>query len=358
MKQTTLTRHQVDNFSKKTKEFTEKIREARKDQLLRLSDGILLEDFLEQYNVSRTNGYKIFNNFGEVTLREYCKTYKKKITSLEIRFIDLLKSSISTNLYNKKPLEVDYNCRPDFRVQLENKLLYINVDGLYDHMEGGRRNPPKNYHFNLREQFNKNNINIFQFRSDEIIKKSEIVKSIILHYFNIDQQRIFARKCEIKEVDSKKSNEFLIKNHLMGSSKSKAYGLYYEQELVCLMTIKKVENGIDISRFCCKMNVSVIGGLSRLFSYVIKKHQPEFIQSFVDLRYATGSSYIKLGFELKNTTLGWRWTDRLNTFNRLQCKANKKQKLTEKQHAIIKKWNKIYDAGQAKYVKILKKSSQ
>jgi len=76
------------------------------------------------------------------------------------------------------------------------------------------------------------------------------------------------------------------------------------------------------------------------------------VVSFCDLRYALGHTYTKLGFALEKTTLGWSWTDFKNTFNRLNCRANMDdRKLTQAEHAAELKWAKIYDAGQAKYVK-------
>ena len=74
--------------------------------------------------------------------------------------------------------------------------------------------------------------------------------------------------------------------------------------------------------------------------------------SFVDLRYGNGSSLLKAGFELKGITLGWKWTDFKSTYNRLRCRANMDdRKLTEKEHANELGLYKIYDAGQAKFIK-------
>jgi hypothetical protein len=59
-----------------------------------------------------------------------------------------------------------------------------------------------------------------------------------------------------------------------------------------------------------------------------------------------------MGYSLINITEGWGWTDYKTTFNRLYCRANMDdRKLTEKQHAEELGLCRIYDAGQAKYVK-------
>jgi len=62
----------------------------------------------------------------------------------------------------------------------------------------------------------------------------------------------------------------------------------------------------------------------------------------------------KKGFIKERETLGWKWTDGKNTFNRLRCRANMDDRgLTQKDHAEELGWYKIYDAGQRLYVKIL-----
>jgi len=80
--------------------------------------------------------------------------------------------------------------------------------------------------------------------------------------------------------------------------------------------------------------------------------KPKFIIYEVDLRYGDGKSILSLGFALANTTQGFSWTDYRNRFNRRQCRANMDiRKMTEKDHSQELGWYKIYDAGQAKFIK-------
>ena len=138
-------------------------------------------------------------------------------------------------------------------------------------------------------------------------------------------------------------------NHLMGSySFAYHYGLMYHDELISLMSIKQVNNVLEISRFGSRLNTNVRGGFSKLLLHVIKEYKPRHVISFCDLRYATGKSYEALGFKKIGATQGWQWTDRISRFNRLQCRAGGGK--TERENAAEKGWVKIYDAGQAKYV--------
>jgi hypothetical protein len=298
--------------------------------------------------VNYSHALLIFREQGEEAFLRYCDNYTSNIYSTESALVALLSSHVAIEKYDKFPLEFNANRKPDFRLEENNKILYVNIDGLYWHSE---KEKDDKYHFDLQESFKNNNQVIFQFREDELRDKPLIVKSIILNHLGMSETRIFARKCIIKKVDSPTAQQFLLENHLMGPTFSKGYGLYYNNTLVCLMTFKKKGKGLDISRFCNKLGHSVVGGFSKLLKHIIKEFSPSFIQSFLDLRYSTGASYERCGFKLEKIHLSWKWTDGKETFNRLSCKANMdKRRLSQKEYAKELGWYKIYDAGQAKFI--------
>jgi hypothetical protein len=134
---------------------------------------------------------------------------------------------------------------------------------------------------------------------------------------------------------------------------AKYYGLFSDdQKLVACMGVRKIRNDIEISRFANLLFTTVRGGFSRLLHYIEKLYKPNQVISFCDLRYSNGLIYEKFGFTLERIRLGWNWTDKIYTYNRLQCVANMDQRgLSEAEHARELGWYKIYDAGQAKYVK-------
>ena len=161
-------------------------------------------------------------------------------------------------------------------------------------------------------------------------------------------RRVYARNTEVRSVTPKDAKEFLQNNHLMGPSfGTQAWGLYIDRELAALATFKKRGHQLELNRFCNKLNTVVVGGLSKLLS----EYRGQEIVSFVDLRYANGHSLTALGFELVGITLGWKWTDFYTTFNRSFCVADSKNGITEKQKALELGLCRIYDAGQAKFVK-------
>ena len=113
-------------------------------------------------------------------------------------------------------------------------------------------------------------IKLIQIYGDEWDHKKDIIKSIINNKLGLIEDRIFARKCNIIEVDVDAEREFFNKNHISGYVKSiKCYGLEYNGELVLALSIrkpftKKRKGSIEIARFSSKLNTVVVGGFSKL----------------------------------------------------------------------------------------------
>ena len=210
----------------------------------------------------------------------------KSLTSFEVRHND--KKAI-------KPNEIDVYI-PEIKIGFE-------FDGLYWHSEQYRE---KNFHLCKTNECLKNSIRLIHIFEDEWDYKNDILKSMIRNLFHITKNKIYARKCEIKEVTSIESNLFLNKNHIQGKCQSSVnLGLYYNDELVSLMTFgkprinmggDKSEGSWELVRFCNKIDTRVIGGASKLFKYFVEKYNPNKVISYSDRRWATGGLYEKLGF--------------------------------------------------------------
>src|SRR3990170_5692205 len=129
------------------------------------------------------------------------------------------------------------------------KNIAIEYDGIYYHSDLFVEN---NYHLSKTNDCLNLGINLIHIFEDEWLNKKEIVKSRLLNIIDKTPTRVYARKTDIKEVSSKEAMEFLDKNHLQGKVGANIrLGLYYEKELVSLMTFgnlrksmgKKQEDG-------------------------------------------------------------------------------------------------------------------
>lgn len=184
-----------------------------------------------------------------------------------------------------------------------NNSIGVEFDGLYWHNELNKNN---NYHLIKTKLCESKGIRLIHIFEDEWIDKKEIWKSMLRNIFSKTENKIYARKCVIKEVAHKNKNDFLNSNHIQGTANSLInLGLYYNDELVSLMTFGKPrinmggksEEGVwELVRFCNKLNTSVVGGASKLFKHFVKTYNPNEVISYSDKRWAIGNLYEKLGF--------------------------------------------------------------
>jgi len=203
---------------------------------------------------------------------------------------------------------------------------------------------------------------IFEYDWKSPYKKTKIINQL-KNLFGLNEYKVFARKCKIKEVVSKEAKDFLDQNHLQGADKALVrLGLYFNNELVAIMTFckprfnKKFE--WELSRFCCKANTSVVGGASKLFQYFIKNYNPENIISYSDIAHTKGSLYEKLGFEYRSISHpNYVWVKDEEVLTRYQCQKSKLIKqfpeykdLTENEIMTKLGYIKIEDAGNILWV--------
>jgi len=279
----------------------------------------------------------LIKKYGFEKTIKMCQSKDKTIIEQIIKDILLLEKIV---FQEEKCIKNDCGKRYFCDFVVENKLA-IECDGLFWHCD--KINEDKRYHQNKRQVYLNSGFDPLFFRSNEIENKTPIVKSIIMNRLG-NSQRVLARKCTIREVDSNVSNEFYQKNHLMGSGRGKIrVGLFFENVLVTLIQIcKKKQNHYDVSRFCHKINHNVVGGFSKLLKFCLNNYQIESLQTFIDLRYGNGEYLEKLGFIKKTEHLSFKWTDGKNTYNRMKFPGE-----LGYENGLYKIW----DCGQRKYIK-------
>ncbi|MAX51579.1 MAG: hypothetical protein CMH22_06325 [Methylophaga sp.] len=252
-------------------------------------------------------------------------------------------------------------------IVIKSKKLAVEYDGLYWHSDKFK---PKKYHLDKTEKCLDLGYQLIHIFSDEWHNKKDIVKSRLKNIIGYNDNRIYARKCEIKEVDSKDSMKFLEENHIQGKlGGTYKIGLYYNDELVSLMTfgnlrknmgrIKK-EGVYELLRFCNLKNTSVIGGASKLLTYFEKNYQPKEIISYADLRWSKGDLYETLGFKLEHKTkpnyFYIKGKKRENRFKYRKSELVKEgfdKNKSEREIMEERGYSRIYDCGSLLYTKKL-----
>ena len=256
---------------------------------------------------------------------------------------------------------LDGNYELDIYVPSEN--FAIEYNGLYWHSEIAK---DKNYHLRKTDECNSKGIRLFHIFEDEWLEKSEIIKSMLSNIFGKTEHKIYARKCEIKEISTNDAKSFLNENHLQGYCVSKyRLGLFFNNELISVMTFGKSrhfvghnEDKMELLRFANKININVIGGASKLFSYFIKKYNPKEIVSYADKRWSEGHLYDVLGFMKYNESkpnyyyiVGRKRIYRLKKRKSILVeKYGCPKDMSEREFCLKQKWYRIYDCGCLCYI--------
>jgi len=290
-----------------------------------------------------------------------CNPIDTQISGKELQLVKFIRDNYENDINIKDRSHIS----KELDIYLPDLKLAFEFNGLFWHSELYKEN---NYHLNKTEECEKQGIQLIHIYEDDWIYKQDIIKSMILNKLGKITNKIYARKCNIEEINNNKIiREFLDKNHIQGFVGSKLkLGLFYDNELVSLMTFgnrrvamgKKStnENEYELLRFCNKLNTNIIGGASKLFNYFVKNYNPSEITTYADRSFSQGNLYKQLGFEFVNKTEpnyyyiidGVRY-HRFNYRKDLLIKQGFDPNKTEHQIMLDRKIYRIYDSGNLKF---------
>lgn len=307
-------------------------------QLLEINQG-LINVYIRKYDCQHLINYKASH-------------YEQDIQSY---FNDLHVYTFLRDRKTIKPQEMDLFI-PEFNFGIEFNGNYYHCVNSLNKIEDINKRGNELYHQNKSLKAKEKGIfiyHIFEYEwNDE--RKREIIKSQLRNLCHKNENKIYARNCEIKEVkDNKLIRQFLDENHLQGYRSSKIkLGLFYNDELVSLMTFgkpylsKSNKYEWELYRFCNKLNTSVIGGFNKLFKYFIKNYNPQSILTYSDFAKGNGNVYEKIGFkQLELTKPNYVWWNKDEILTRYQTQMKDEVKVMEEQGFL-----RIFDCGNYKWV--------
>ncbi len=292
-----------------------------------------------------------------------CNPYKTGPSRLEKELLEFVTNNYDGEIMSNTRTIIRYNLELD--IYLPNIKLAIEFNGVYYHNELFN---PDNYHLNKTELCEEKGIHLIHVYEDDWVYRQDIVKSRILNLLG-KSNIIYARNCEIREVKYKETNSFLKSNHIQGACNSKYnMGLFYNNELVSIMTFGKLrvnlgyknEEGVELLRFCNKLNHSIVGGANRLFKYFKEKYECNKIISYADRSWTCSnkeSLYDKLGFEFDSVTIpNYYYVVNNIRENRFKYRKSELVELgydknkTEREIMFERGIFRIYNSGNLKYV--------
>ena len=348
----------------------------------------IIKNFIDENNYLKLYSFRKFFGCSDTVAWKRLKNmnidYKKQSVSHAERYIKdfIISLDPDTNIItsdrkilNNKELDIYL---PDYNIAIEyNGLIFHSTGKSKYNMLNNYQDEhiKKVYHVNKTDICESKNIQLFHIYENEFKENEDIWKSVIKHSLNkIDKNnRIYARKCQVKLINKETSNSFLIDNHLQGKCISSVrLGLYYNDELYSVMTFgksrysKKYE--YELIRFCTKLNHTVIGGASKLLKYFERNYNPQSLISYANRRWSQGKLYDTLGFEYTHTTQpNYQYLKYdefpIKLYSRQQFQKHKlkdkleifDENLTETENMYNNNYRKIYDCGNKVYIKQYKK---
>ena len=328
-----------------------------------IKDGwFLISDFMKYFNIEYTQTiiYKQKFNISEPNKTELYKTQKYIFDSIKTEN----KIFNGRSILDGKELDIYL---PDIKLAIEYNGLMYHSEGYSEHKQFG--NVDKNYHLNKTNQCLDLGIQLFHIFEGENL---DLWLSMINNKLGLNE-RIFARKCKIRELSNKDIFNFLSENHIQGYVQSKInLGLFYTDgvdlpKLVSVMTFSKPRFNkryeYELIRFCSLKNTSVIGGANKLLKYFIRKYNPKSIISYANRRFSNGSIYETLGFKKIGASAPnyfyFKDSTELESRNKYQKHKLKSllsdfdPNLSEAENMFKNGYRRIYDCGNLVYELIL-----
>jgi predicted GNAT family N-acyltransferase len=285
------------------------------------------------------------------------KTKKYGKTQKEIKkYIEkITKNKLLTKVIERKEIDI---FDPKTNIGIE-------YCGLRWHNENSPDPRNKNYHADKYKICESNGIKLITIFEDEWINKEKQCKDYLKSIFGKFENRVFARKCIVKEIDKKISNKFYNDHHLFGKPTNTkiSFGIFLKENLIGCASLgyhHRDHSKTVINRVCFKPDIQIVGGASKLIKNCVdwcKKNGCYKIITWSDNRWSNGNMYKKIGFKLeKEIGPDYSYVDSKSKYKRVSKQSRKKNNTncpldkTERQHAIEEGFYRIWDCGKKRWI--------
>ncbi len=241
-------------------------------------------------------------------------------------------------------------------IYVPSKNIGIEFNGDYWH---STKYKPKNYHFEKSKLAESRGIRLIHIWEHEWLDPNQQAKIKLLLDVALGRvtHKVYARNCEVRKISNQEAKVLNNKVHLQNHRDANiTYGLYYNDELVQLMSFSKTkynknlkdDDSWEIIRGCPGSNNLVVGGVSKLLAHFIRDYHPSKIFSYCDFNKFDGKSYEAAGMKFIGYTgpdMKWLMPD--------GSVVNRKPR----HHAELKQLARaqLFGAGSKKYVLEIKK---
>lgn len=219
-----------------------------------------------------------------------------------------LEKSIFEYIKNKTTYNVVQNARgiisnKELDIYIPELKIAFEIDGDYWHgcksTDMNIFNNIKNHSGDKQKLCYKQGIRLITIKECDFLNRKDVFFRFIDDAI-MPRTRIYARNCEIKNVDTQTAKDFCNYYHVNGyRGGNEKLGLYYNGDLICLAIFgkhPKYEN--ECIRLCYKTGYTIIGGWEK----IIKHFNKPFLH-YVNLMYFQGIDKTGIGFRFKKDDL-------------------------------------------------------
>lgn len=302
------------------------------------------------------------NNCLDLLVRNYSGMEMEVVRFIKSIIPDIIIEQNNRNIISPKEIDIYL---PEYKIGIECNPTYTHNSTV----------PPYSCDDTLSRKYHKDKSNLaensgiflFHIFGYEWTNHREVIESMICNLLGKNTNKIYARKTKVIEISDTVCGKFLNENHRQGrTSASIRLGLYYEGNLVSVMTFNKLRNTMgqgkdvdndtwELSRFCNLLNTSVVGGASKLLKYFIDNFIPTKIISFSDIAHTRGTLYSNLGFhEVAETDYGYVWVNSITDqyFHRVACQKKNLRKLFDEPDLDIENKTEVQIMSEHGYVMV------
>ena len=273
----------------------------------------------EKFNFSNTSGVLLYIH--KYSIEDYILWGR---SSPEQEVYDYVK-----NIYGGEVIRNNRSILPNNKeldIYIPEKQLAIEFNGCYWH---SKLYLSRFYHQDKSKECLGKGIRLIHIYEDEWVYKQDIIKDILKTALGVFENKIYARKCEVKVVD-KQTYKNMCQYHLQGYSPAQIIlGLYYQDQLIQLASFSKSRydknyeyewiRGVQLPGY------QIVGGTSKLFKYFINNYNPTSIICYSDFNKFSGNSYKNCGFNLDKITTPDMWFNEINGLKRINRQPSKHQ---------------------------------
>lgn len=157
---------------------------------------------------------------------------------------------------------------------------------------------------NFIQPVRRDNSTIFLYEDVWFRGGDTIQKRVLAHLGEF--RSIFARKCEVRQLDTPEVAPFFNSYHTYCSARSKyRFGLFHNEELVAAASFSsgrpmtrgdKTLESFEWVRYASLPDTRISGGMGKLLQAFADTVHPDEVMSYADLEWSSGEVYRQLGF--------------------------------------------------------------